>query len=126
MKRKVTPPGDRIDLVPLPGKGRGVVAMRRIRKGTLIEAAPVIRLTQRDRPQRSSVLSHYPFAWNDPPYVEAFALGYAGLLNHSKEPNCWLEVDVKAEVIRIWADATIAAGTELTYDYGIDVWFEES
>ncbi len=126
MKRKVTPPGDRIDLVPLPGKGRGVVATRRIRKGTLIEAAPVIRLTKRDRPQRSSVLSHYPFAWNDPPYVEAFALGYAGLLNHSKDPNCWLEVDVKAQVIRIWADATIAAGTELTYDYGVDVWFEES
>jgi len=117
---------DLVKLVAMPGKGRGVVARGRIPYGTLIEATPVIRLTKKDRPQRSSVLSHYPFAWNDPPYIEAFALGMAGLLNHSKTPNCWLDVDIRAEVIRVWTDADIKRGEELTYDYGVDPWFEES
>jgi SET domain-containing protein len=113
-----------LKLVALPGKGRGVIATRRIAHGTLIEAAPVIRMRKADRPARSSILSHYPFAWNEPPYVEAFALGFAALLNHSKTPNCWLEVDVAAEVIRVWADDDIARGTELTYDYGVEPWFD--
>lgn len=115
---------DLVKLVPMPAKGRGVVAVRRIADGTLIDATPVIRMMRKDRPHRSSVLSHYPFAWDQPPYVEAFALGYAGLLNHSPTPNCWLDVDIAAEVIRVWAAADIRRGEELTYDYGVEPWFE--
>ena len=113
-----------VKLVPMEGKGRGVVALAAIAKGTLIDATPVIRMKKKDRPSRRSILSHYPFEWNDPPYVEAFALGMAALLNHSAKPNCRLEVDYEDEVIRIWTKKAIPAGTELTHDYGVEPWFD--
>lgn len=115
---------DLVKLMPVPGKGRGVIARRAIPKGTLIEAAPVIRMKKGDRLDRSTILSHYPFEWPDPPYVQAFVLGWIALLNHSDAPNCRSEVDVKAEVIRCWTATDIKKGAELTHDYGIAPWFK--
>jgi SET domain-containing protein len=115
---------DLVKLVPIPGKGRGVVATRRIPKNTLIEAAPVIRMKKRDRLDRSTVLSHYPFQWDDPPYVQAFALGWVELVNHSDQPNCRCEVDYQAEVLRIFTIVDIPRGVELCHNYGIDPWFK--
>jgi uncharacterized protein len=113
-----------LKLVTIPGKGRGVIATRSIRRGKLVEASPVIRMTKRDRLERSNVLSHYPFEWIDPPYVQAFPLGFAGLLNHSDTPNCKIETDIPGEVLCIYAIKDIAAGDELCWNYGIDPWFE--
>ena len=91
-----------LKLVPIKGKGRGVVTTRAIKKGKLIEAGPVIPMKKVDRLDRSTVLSHYPFEWNDKPYVQAFPLGYAGLLNHSDTPNCKIETDIPGEVLDIY------------------------
>lgn len=113
-----------LKLVPIDGKGRGVVATRRIARGRLVEASPVVRMKKRDRLDRSTVLSHYPFEWIDPPYVQAFPLGFAGLLNHSDEPNCKIEADIAGQVLCIYTLKTVAAGTELTWNYGIDPWFD--
>jgi len=115
---------DLVKLVPVSGKGRGVVARRRIPKGTLIEAAPVIRMKKADRLDRSTVLSNYPFEWPEPPYVQAFVLGWIALLNHSDAPNCRSEVDVNDQVIRCWAAVDIPKDAELTHDYGIEPWFK--
>ncbi len=115
---------DLVKLMPVAGKGRGVIARRAIPKGTLIEAAPVIRMKKADRLDRSTILSHYPFEWPDPPYVQAFVLGWIALLNHADAPNCRSEVDVKDEVIRCWTTTDIKKGTELTHDYGIAPWFK--
>ncbi len=111
-------------VVPLDGKGRGVVARRQIPADRLLEVAPVIPFTRADRPRRSTVLAHYPFEWKDPPYIECLPLGVVPLLNHSSTPNCWVETDVEGGVIRLRSLVAIPAGEELTHNYGVDPWFD--
>jgi uncharacterized protein len=113
-----------LKLVPVDGKGRGVVTTKSIKKGKLVEASPIIRMKRRDRLDRSTVLSNYPFEWDDPPYVQAFPLGFAGLLNHSDTPNCKIEADIEGEVLCIYTLKPVSAGDELTWNYGIDPWFD--
>ena len=113
-----------LELVPIKGKGRGVVATRAIKKGTIVEAGPVIKMKKKDRLDRTTVLSHYPFQWDEPPYVHAFPLGYAGLLNHSDKPNCKIESDIEGDVLCIETLRDIKPGEELVWNYGIDPWFK--
>ena len=120
----VLPEPGLLKLVPIAGKGRGVVTTRAIKRNKLVESGPVIKMTKRDRLDRSTVLSHYPFEWTEPPYVQAFPLGWAGLLNHSDTPNCRIEMDIKGEVLSIFTLKAIPAGDELTWNYGIDPWFD--
>ena len=115
-----------LKLVPIDGKGRGVVANRPIRKGKLIEAGPVIRMKKKDKIADDCVLSNYPFEWDDKPYTRAFPLGWAGLLNHSNKPNCKIECDIEGEVLTIYALKNIKKGEELVWNYGIKPWFEVS
>jgi len=115
---------DLVKLIPIEGKGRGVIATKRIPKGTLIEAAPVIRMKDRDALTRATVLSHYPFQWDEPPYTQCFALGWVELLNHSDTPNCRCETDFKDQVLRVFAIEDIPRGTELCHNYGITPWFK--
>ena len=120
----VLPQPGLLKLVPIEGKGRGVITTRPINRGKLVEASPVIRMKKVDRLDRSTVLSHYPFEWNDPPYVQACPLGFAGLLKHSETPNCKIESDIKGEVLCTYTLRNIEAGEELTWNYGIPAWFE--
>ena len=120
----VLPEPGLLKLVPIKGKGRGVITTRAIKRGKLVEASPVIRMKKRDRLDRSTVLSHYPFEWNQPPYMQAFPLGFAGLLNHSDTPNCKIESDIEGEVLCTYALRNIEAGEELVWNYGIDPWFD--
>jgi SET domain-containing protein len=120
----VLPDAGLLKLVPIDGKGRGVVTNRPIRKGKVVEAGPVIRMKKIDRLDRGTVLSNYPFEWDDKPYVQAFPLGWAGLLNHSDKPNCKIESDIAGEVLVITAIRNIAKGEELVWDYGIKPWFD--
>ncbi len=113
-----------IELVPIKGKGRGLVAKKAIKAGTLIEASPVIKMKKGDRLDRSTVLSHYPFEWDEPPYVQAFPLGFVGLINHSDEPNCKVETDIENEVLCLETTRDIKPGEELLWNYGIDPWFK--
>lgn len=121
--REPLQPGGFVGVASFPGKGRGLVAVRTILAGTLIEAAPVIRLTEADRPPRQSILHDYPFLWDDPPYIEAIALGLVSLANHSDLPNAAFETDLAGCEIRMTAARDIAAGEELTINYDIPLWF---
>jgi SET domain-containing protein len=107
-----------------PGKGRGLVATRAIPAGTLIEVAPVIPLTEADRPPRGSVLYDYPFLWDDPPFVEAIALGLVSLANHSGQPNAAFAMDFARYEIRLTALRDIRPGEELLIDYENPLWFD--
>lgn len=120
----VLPEAGLLQLVDMPGKGRGVIATRSIKRGKLVEKAPIIKMKKRDRLTRETVLSHYPFEWPQAPYVQAFPLGFAGLLNHSAAPNCKIERDMKGETLDIYTLRDIAPGEELTWNYGIDPWFD--
>lgn len=44
----------------------------------------------------------------------------ARFINHSCEPNCWIEVDAKTKTIWVRASKRIASGVELTYDYNTE------
>jgi len=107
-----------------PGRGRGLVAGAPIRKGELLEIAPVIPLRREDLGAREKGIFSYPFDWPEPPYAEAIALGLVSLLNHSSAPNADFETDIPSRLIRCFALADIAAGAEITIDYGIPLWFE--
>jgi hypothetical protein len=109
----------------IPGKGRGLVTGEAIGRSTLLEIAPVIPMTSEDGGIQSSVLFDYPFAWDDPPYIEAIALGAISMANHSAAPNARFETDIPAGLIRLYAARDIAAGEEITIDYAIPLWFEE-
>jgi SET domain-containing protein len=118
------PRHDALRITEIEGKGRGVVAVEPILSGVLLEVSPVIRLTKKDSPPRDSVLYDYPSLWDDPPYGEAIVLGLASILNHSVSPNAKIEADLANQVLRLIAGRDIAAGEEITLDYGIPVWFE--
>jgi SET domain-containing protein len=117
------PRHDALHLMDMGDKGRGVVAVEAILSGALLEIAPVIPLAPGDQPPRTSVLYDYPFLWDDPPYIEAIALGLISMINHSDRPNAQFETDIPNKVVRLTALRDIAAGEEVTFDYGIPLWF---
>ena len=50
-------------------------------------------------------------------------LGYTSLVNHSPEPNCDIVRYIDALALDLVAVRPIAAGEELTIDYGLTLWF---
>jgi SET domain-containing protein len=108
----------------MEGRGRGVVAVEPIRAGELIETAPVVRLRPGDSPESGSPLYQYTFAWDEPPFTEAIAFGVVSLVNHAAAPNATLRCDIAEQTLRLLAARDIAAGEEISIDYGIPLWFE--
>jgi uncharacterized protein len=113
-----------VRVASIAGKGRGLVALRAIAAGSLIDVAPVVPLTETDRPPPGSVLYDYPFHWDDPPFVEAIALGIVSLANHSSQPNAAFEADYARREIRMTALRDVLPGEEVLIDYDIPLWFD--
>jgi SET domain-containing protein len=111
-------------VVLVPGKDRAVVAVEPIRHGQLLEVAPVILLRPQGGPPETSTLLDYPFAWDEPPFTEAMALGIVSLVNHSTQPNARIACDYANRAMRLIAITDIGAGEEVTLDYDIPLWFE--
>jgi len=108
----------------LTGKGRGLIGAAAIGRGELLELSPVIPLRREELGERATGIFSYPFDWPDPPYAEAVALGLISLINHSAAPNADWELDIPNRAIRLFAARDIAAGEEITIDYGIPLWFD--
>lgn len=114
--------------------GLGLFAIDTIPNGTMIERSPVIvcdSYTYRcldDVMGYRHILSDYPFKWNR--HESAFALGFAGLINHSHEnPNVLFKFKYDYPAIEFYAKRTIEKGEELLMqyvpDYSLDkLWFE--
>ena len=120
------PRHEALRLTDIDGKGRGVIAIEPINAGALLEIAPVIPLTTESSPMPDQILYAYPFLWDDPPFIEAIALGLISMINHSDEPNAQFETDIPHKIVRVTALRDIAAGEEVTFDYGIPLWFDAS
>lgn len=116
---------DALRIAELDGKGRGLIAAAPIVAGVLLDVAPVIPMTADDASAPGTILYDYPFRWDDPPYVEAIALGAVSMANHAADANARFETDIPAKVVRLYALRDIAAGEEITIDYAIPLWFEE-
>lgn len=128
--------GQRVPLriVDLGKRGRGVVAERSIEAGELVERSPVLIIPHE---QRAAVdptnVGNYIFLWEPGTTGEdlykqegraAIALGYASLVNHSATPNCAFTRHFEALALDLHALRTIEAGEEITFDYGMTLWFE--
>jgi SET domain-containing protein len=97
-------------------KGRGVFARKAIRKGTVIERAPIILLPTKDvfSQTADSKLAEYVFAWGRD--TVAVVLGYGSLYNHSYQPNAqYYDGGRLAQMFTAIRD--IRAGEEITVNY---------
>ncbi len=113
---------------PVPGKGRGVVALRDCPAGTELERAPIVVVPDDDilhRDDGYTVLDQYLLYWSDEPGRE-HALG-GGLLmfyNHSTTANVVLRDGPEPDTMSVFAARDIRSGEELVYNYDIELWFE--
>jgi uncharacterized protein len=98
--------------------GRGVYTRVSIRRGAIVEVAPVIPLTGKDWKQiKDSSLETYVFAWGANEKSNALALGFGGLFNHSDDPNLLFALNLEERSITFRARRDIAASEQLTIDY---------
>jgi uncharacterized protein len=103
--------------------GRGVFAVRRIRKGTRIVEYTGERITNKEADRRyddAKMKFHHTFLFTlDSKTVIDGAInsggGDASYINHSCEPNC--EAVITGKRIFIHALHSIEPGAELSYDY---------
>ena len=112
---------------PIPGKGRGVVAVIDCVAGTEVERSPVIVVPLADllhRPRPQTVPDQYLLYWSDEPGRELVMGG--GLLmfyNHADDPNVEFRDGPEPETMSVVTLRAVRAGEELAYDYGVPLWF---
>ena len=113
-------------------KGRGVFTKHKIAAGTIVEAAPVIVMTNDDRVLLDKTLLHdYIFEWQpEGANMCCMAMGWVPLYNHSYASNCEYFMNYDEETMYIQTVRDIAAKEELTINYSGDwneqtkVWFD--
>ena len=104
-------------------KGRGVFAANPIRKGAIVEAAPVILIPDEDIDWiDKTAIADYYFKWGESHF--ALVLGYGSLYNFSETPNLSFEADLKNQVMIFRAIRSIHKDQELTIHYQCDLWFD--
>lgn len=111
----------------VPKIGRGVIASRDAKKGTVLERSPVIVAPVGDfnaKHGRDVVLEHYLLIWEEKGEDKEYAvgLGYLMLYNHSSKPNAEFRYRYAKREIEMVALRDIKAGEEITHDYG-GTWF---
>jgi SET domain-containing protein len=118
-------------------KGRGVFASRLIRSGELIEACPVIWLSEKPAGLPANIKT-VAFNWSrlaDMPGVSAVALGYGSMYNHDNPANARYGASDDGECLVISAVRDIAQDEEITINYNaamgdptstVDCWFERA
>ncbi len=114
-----------------PKGGKGVFTTRSIKKGTIIEVAPVIVLSVKDRKIADTTkLYNYVFEWGKSKRQACVGLGYISMYNHSFEPNCEYEQDYETELMMVKTLRDIKKGEELFFSYNGDpenkrgLWFK--
>jgi SET domain-containing protein len=100
------------------GKGRGVFARQAIKKGTVIERAPIllVPLEHLIGGLYSPILSRFFYLWNKK--NAAICLGYGSLYNHSYQANAQYQDGAMAITFSALRD--IAKGEEITINYNGD------
>jgi len=116
-------------------KGKGAIAKKPIKKGTVIDVAYVIPLPNKEYKKISkTVLYNYCYIWEDPKhmpeYKNAISLSASQFINHSFQPNLKYLYDYKDKSIEFSAIRDITQGEELTVNYNglvedhSPMWFE--
>ena len=112
-------------------KGRGVFSRVKLDAGTVVEIAPVIVMSKKDREFIDQTILHdYIFEWGTSQMECCMSLGYVPLYNHSFQANCNYEMHFNRETITIITNREIRAGEELFINYNGDwdnkkpIWFD--
>lgn len=116
----------------IKGAGRGVFALRNIKKGECIELCPAIFLSHDDMANvRESMLVTYFFFHGKRKEKIFLALGYGSLYNHSYQPNATYTIHNRDQTIEFIAVTDIKKDSEITCNYKSDksqspdpLWFE--
>jgi len=102
----------------VPGKGRGVVAIRPYRRYEVVASASVVVLSAADWAAiEGTVLGQYCFRWGDGGDERAVALSAASFFNHSYDPNTCPKLLLDDFRIDFLAMRDIDSGEELTFNY---------
>lgn len=109
-------------------KGRGVFALRDIKKGEVIEVSPVITVSKDNVKENGEAPDGYLLQWDEDSEGQEFCmpLGYVMLYNHSPKPTLEMENDMENYVITVKAARNIKRGEELTWNYSCELWFDEA
>lgn len=109
-------------------KGRGVFARRALKKGEIVEIAPVIPLSRKNIRQNGEAPDGYLLMWDEDTAGMEYCmpLGYVMLYNHSTTPNIGLSSDYRRLTMTVKTLRPVAKGEELVWDYKCELWFDES
>ena len=98
---------------------RGLLAVRDIAVGEVIERSPVVLFrVEHERFLETSILRNYYYLWDERSF--ALALGYGSLYNHSLHANVDFKCDFETQTITYTAAKPIRRGDELTVNYNGD------
>lgn len=113
------------------GRGRGVFTDKVIKKGEIIESAPVIDFPKEEWDNiLDSGLGSYGFYWGENNDDGALVLGYGSLYNHSFKPNAVYIRRIDEKMMEYYAICDIKEGEEIFINYNEDqdndepLWFE--
>lgn len=107
-----------VRVVPIVGKGRGVVAARRIARGELIERALVVVMPPHEVTRLDgTVLEHYVYDWAG---GLAVALGNGSIYNHSYTPNASYTRRLDLQALEYTALRDVEEGEEILINYNGD------
>lgn len=95
----------------------GVFAKEDIKCHEILEEAPYFTISN-DEVSSAPSAETYCY-WLDDNYA-FIGMGYCGLYNHSFNPNADYLFDKINEVVTHYASSDIAAGDEITIDYGVE------
>jgi uncharacterized protein len=101
--------------------GRGVFAKEDIRKGDIIEIAPII-LEELDNILSGSTIMNYVFFTDEDEDEYAIAFGYGSMYNHQRENNAYWTIDRDSLSITFKALKDIPKGSEVFVSYGDNYW----
>ena len=112
--------------------GRGVFALREIKKNEVIEICPVIEIPTHEVEQiQNSVLVTYIFFFGKDKGKIFLALGFGSLYNHTTTPNALYKIQQKQKTITFIALRFIKKDEEITINYSryvsgnnTPLWFE--
>ncbi len=102
----------------IPNAGRGVFAVRDIKKGEIIERCPTIEIPKGDRSNLDeSILVTYFLYFGKNKERIALMLGFSSIYNHSDIPNANFKIFPKEEIVEFIAIKNIKKDEEITFDY---------
>jgi SET domain-containing protein len=118
MKKFLTSDKIYISKSKIPNAGRGVYAMRNIKKDEIIERCPIIEVSKHDTSNlRESILVTYFFYFGKNKERLMLALGFGSIYNHAHRANATYKIKHTENTIDFIAVKDIKKDGEITINY---------